>query len=150
MANDTLPPAWQYYANRSHAARAAHAAACVPLGNGREEQLDGILNAIATGLDFTPDLVARLERLPWNRAAKHRRLERTLQRRDSERDRSARRPPHRSREYPTLDEEHLRVARFLIAGDSYRVIACRLSTTVGALKMRVSRWRQAVRAADAV
>ncbi len=144
MTNDPLPPARQYYADRS---RDTHRAACDRLGNVREEQLDGILDSIATGRDFTPDLFARLERLPWNRAKKHRRLQRTLRRLESARERSARRPSHDLKEYLTLDAEHLQVERLTIAGDSYPVIARRLTTTVGALKMRVSRWRQAVRAA---
>ena len=146
MTNQALPTEWQYYADR---ARDAHTASCDPLAAGREEQLDKILASIATGRDFTPAVVARLERLPWNRAKKHRRFDRTLRQRESVRERTALRPPHSIGEFPTLDAEHFRVEGLLIAGESYPVIARRMATTVAALKMRVVRWRRAIRATQA-
>lgn len=146
MSNETLPTPWQYYAGR---ARDAHDSAYDQFAPGREEQLDEIIDSIARGIDFTPTVVARLERVPWNRAKKHRRLVCKLQRRESVRQLTALQPPRSVKELPTLHAQHLRVERFLIAGHSYPVIARRLTTTVGALKMRVIRWRQAIRASQA-
>ena len=115
--------------------------------SGREEQLDEVIDSIARGIDFTPTLVARLERAPWNRAKKYRRLDRTLRRRESVREQTAFRPPRCVGEVLALDAEHLQVEQFLIVGDSYLVIARQLATTVSAFKMRLSRWRRAIRAA---
>lgn len=144
MTTEDLSPAWQYYEKCSSR---VHAGRCDSLAAGQEEQLDAILELSATGCDFTPELVACLERLPWNRAKKHVGMARMLRQRENARDRNSRRPvaPHPT--LPLLDPAHWRVEVSLAAGEPYGTIASGLGTTVGGLKMRVSRWRRNVRAA---
>ena len=113
---------------------------------GQEEQLNAILELSATGRDLTPELVASLERLPWNRAKKHIRIVCVLREREYARDRNSRRPVAPHPELPPLDPTHWRVEVSLAAGETYGAIAAGLGTTVGGLKMRVSRWRRNVRA----
>ena len=144
MTTEDLSLCWQYYEKCSFR---VHNRRCDSLAAGQEEQLGVILELIATGCDITPEHVACLERLPWNRAKKHVRLARTLREREYARVRLCRRPVARRPEFPPLDPAHWRVEVSLAAGVNYGAIASGLGTTVGGLKMRVSRWRRKVRAA---
>ncbi len=66
-----LPAQWQYYAER---ARQTHRGRVDDFGYGREELLSETLAVIESGNPFTDECRQRLDRLPWNRAKKHRRL----------------------------------------------------------------------------
>jgi hypothetical protein len=71
----SLPAHWQYYAER---ARQTHHGRVDDFGYGREELLSETLAVIESGSPFTDDCRERLDRLPWNRAKKNRRLRRAL------------------------------------------------------------------------
>lgn len=142
MSTDTLPVHWQYYARNAHLTDRRR---CDCLAAGHEEQLDAILDAIAAGDDFTPERLACFERIPWNRAKKHRRLAHVLRRRESAQVDQLVRRADAADELPRLSVEHLRVEWSLASGETYLGIASVLKLTVGALKMRLSRWRREVR-----
>ena len=79
----SLPAHWQYYAER---ARQTHHGRVDDFGYGREELLSETLAVIESGSPFTDDCRQRLDRLPWNRAKKYRRLRLSLRdRRSTER-----------------------------------------------------------------
>src|SRR5439155_20826841 len=71
VSDDSLPSQWQYYSDR---AREAHAGYAGDFGQGREELLHETLKFIGTGNQFTDEQRARLDRIPHNRAKRHRRL----------------------------------------------------------------------------
>ena len=69
-SESSLPAHWQFYAERAHK---THRGRVDDLGYGREELLWQALAVIASGSPFTDECRQRLDRLPWNRAKKHRR-----------------------------------------------------------------------------
>jgi hypothetical protein len=70
-SDTSLPAHWQYYADR---ARQTHHGRVDDFGYGREELLGETLAVIQSGVPFTDNCRQRLDRIPRNRAKKHRRL----------------------------------------------------------------------------
>lgn len=70
-SDSPLPAHWQFYTER---ARQTHYGRVDDRGYGREELLWETLAAIQSGIPFTEDCRQRLDRIPWNRSKKHRRL----------------------------------------------------------------------------
>ncbi len=70
-SDSPLPAHWQFYAER---ARQTHHGRVDDFGYGREELLGETLAVIQSGVPFTNDCRQRLDRIPWNRAKKYRRL----------------------------------------------------------------------------
>lgn len=139
VPDPALPPHWQYYADR---ADEAHRGRAADYGRGREEQLDETLRLIEKGRRFTKKLRRRLDRLPYNRSKKHTRLRLHL----------LRNPviSYEDDHEPLLDRVHAALSAAawevecrLAAGESYAAVAGGI--TVASLKMKVSRWRAAVR-----
>ncbi len=148
--DEPLPTHWQFYADR---ARQAHLGLADDFGQGREELLNDTLTFIETGDPFTDEARDRLDRVPHNRAKKHRRLRlylfghSALTCLDGPDDEAGR----------LLDEVHealspaeWQVECRLAYGESYADIAGDIGVSEGALKMRASRWRARVREAVAV
>jgi hypothetical protein len=145
-----LPPSWQHYANRS---LQAHRAYADDYGQGREEQLNETLNLIQLNGTLTDEQRAGLDRIPHNRSKKYKRLRlhllasRTLTCFDGPEDEDA----------WLLDQVHeaLTPAEWdvecrLAYGETYADVAGDTGVSVGALKMKVSRWRARVRETIAV
>lgn len=139
VSDDDLPPHWKYYATRAHE---AHCGRADDYGQGREEQLDETLSLIAKGRRFTKKLRQRLDRLPHNRSKKHTRLRLHLLCNPvvSCEDENE---PLIDRVHATLTSVAWEIECRLAAGESYAALGG--GVTVAALKMRVSRWRVAVR-----
>jgi hypothetical protein len=74
-SDPSLPAHWQFYADR---ARQTNHGLVDDFGYGREELLWETLAVIESGIPFTDDCRQRLDRIPRNRAKKHRRLRRYL------------------------------------------------------------------------
>jgi DNA-directed RNA polymerase specialized sigma24 family protein len=143
--DNPLPSHWQYYAER---AREAHLGYADDFGQGREELLHETLKFIRTGDPFTDERRASLDRVPHNRAKKHRRLrlymfgQATLTYFDGKDD-----PDSQliDRVHESLSPSEWEVECRLAEGESYAAIAASSGVSPDALKMRVSRWRTRVR-----
>jgi hypothetical protein len=141
--DQTLPPHWQYYADRS---READLGRVNDFGQGREELLNDTLKFFQTGEPFTDERRASLDRVPHNRAKKHRRLRlylfghATLTYVDGPDDEAAR---LLDRVHEALSSGEWEVECRLAAGEVYADMASG-GLSPGALKMRVSRWRARV------
>ena len=151
MSTPTLSVEWQCYAECSER---THRRRCDAFGNGSEEQCCKILDDIAKATEFTLGVRESIERLPWNRAKKHIRLQRCIRRRAEQfdRERQQRRacPGPDTAVLDLLAPTQFAIETRLAEGESYCIIACDLGVAEGALKMKVSRWRQEVRAAFAI
>jgi hypothetical protein len=66
-----LSPQWQFYAEYAHQ---THIRRVDDFGYGCEECLWETLAAVESGSPFSDECRKRLERIPWNRAKKYRRL----------------------------------------------------------------------------
>lgn len=143
---NTLPAHWQFYAER---ARETHLGRVDDFGYGREELLWETLAVIQSGVAFTDDCRQRLDRIPWNRAKKHRRL-RTC---------PVVRPLHGSAQEASAVEvadsvHQLRgmlspgeweVECRLAVGQTYAEVALAHSLSPDTLKVRAGRWRARIR-----
>ncbi|QJW95377.1 hypothetical protein [Frigoriglobus tundricola] len=136
-----LPPLWQYYSDH---AREAHDGRADEFGQGREEQLNETLRLIESGKPFTNAMRATLDRLPRNRSKKHVRLRvwsfghAVFSYRDFQ-------EPLIDKVYESLAPAEWLVECKLAGGESYATIAADTGVTEAALKMRVLRWRSALR-----
>jgi hypothetical protein len=146
----SLSTHWQYYLNR---AREADINRLDTFGYGREEQLDAILTAIRDGIDFTEDLIGRLDRIPQNRARKHRRLlshfrSPTTPSRQVEAAhvRTATLKDLAAHVRGLTSDDEWRVELRLAEGEGYEAISRDHGVSQGAMKVRVNRWRQRLRA----
>ena len=152
LAQATSPPAhWGYYLIRSLEADASR---CDDFDHGREEQLDETLNFIRSGDPLDDQTRSRLDRIPWNRAKKYRRL----RQRFSE-GAAAVRPGDASHVQATtvadavaaitevMSPNHKAIEYRLAFGETYSEVASDHGVTSGALKVRVKRWRDVIRAA---
>jgi hypothetical protein len=139
VPDDDLPPHWKYYADR---ADEAHRGRADDYGQGREEQLDETLRLIEKGKRFTKNRMARLDRLPHNRSKKYTRLRLyTFQHPVVSYE-----DDHETlidRVHAALSPAQWEVECRLVAGESYAALAG--GVTVASLKMKVSRWRAAIR-----
>jgi hypothetical protein len=138
-----IPPHWQYYSDR---ACEAHEGRSDDFGSGREEQLDETLRFIETGEPFTDDKRAALDRLPFNRSKKYARLRSYVfghavlsYREDLD--------PIIGYAHESLAPGEWEIECRLADGESYAAVAA--ENSVGAIKMRVSRWRMRIREAHA-
>lgn len=145
-SDSSLPSHWQYYAE---CARQAHHGRVEDFGYGREELLGETLAVIESGLPFTDDCRQRLDRLPRNRAKKHRRLRLYL---------FGKRSPARAQELSAVDVadaiDQVRdllspgewaVEWRLASGETYAEVALDLDVSPDTLKVRAARWRARIR-----
>jgi hypothetical protein len=148
----SLPAHWDYYLDRSLEAQTAR---YDDLGHGREEQLWETLDVIQKGGPFDDATRERLDRLPWNRAKKHRRLRRRL---------AANVPPARPGEGPHVEEiaaadtatavrgslrpDQWDVEYRLARGETFAEVAPLYGVAPGTLKARVTRWRARLRSSS--
>jgi hypothetical protein len=142
----SLPAHWQFYAERAHE---THHGRVDAYGDGREELLWETLAVIQSGDPFTDDYRQRLDRIPRNRAKKHRRLRRHL---------LGRSLPDRAQEAAAvkvtdsvdevrgmLSPGEWEVEWRLAAGQTYAEVALDRGLSPDALKVRASRWRARLR-----
>lgn len=145
-AHPILAPQWQYYADRSSEADRGKAD---EFGHAREEQLNEVLHAIERGDVFDEECLARLDRIPQNRAKKHRRLRVVVKNQESTIESVASDCVERAdliasvRVILTL---HQWVVEYRLATDAtYDVLSREYDITPGAIKVQVCRWRVRVR-----
>jgi hypothetical protein len=141
----SIPFWWQYYSDRG---REAHCGYADDFGHGREELLHETLKFITTANPFTDEQRARLDRVPHNRAKKHRRLRLYLSRTVTPTYFSATDDPDTQRidfVHESLSPTEWEIECRLADGESYGVIAANTGVSPDALKMRVSRWRARLR-----
>jgi hypothetical protein len=145
-SESALSPHWAYY---SECASETDTGPVNDLGNGREEQLWAILEAIELRLPLTEECRQRLDRIPWNRAKKFRRLGHFLEQTSSL-------CVGDSTDVIELADtlEHVRtfmsaaewdVECDLASGRTYAEVALKLGISPEALKVRAGRWRAHVR-----
>jgi hypothetical protein len=141
-----LPAHWQFYAER---ARQTHHGRVDDFGYGREELLSETLTVIQSAIPFTDDCRQRLDRIPRNRAKKHRRLRLYLLGRPS---------PASAQEASAVDladsvdevrgmlsPSEWKVECRLAAGQTYAEIALDCGISPDTLKVRAGRWRARIR-----
>jgi hypothetical protein len=145
-SNSPLPAHWQYYADR---ALQTHHRRVDELGYGQEELLWETLAVIQSGIPFTDDCRQRLDRLPWNRAKKHRRLRLYLLRKQSS---DSRRKASAVEVTDSVDQvrgmlspDEWEVEWRLAAGQTYAEVALDRGLSPDALKVRAARWRAGIR-----
>ncbi len=148
-AAHSLSTHWHYYLTR---AREADANRFDTFGYGREEQLDEILMSIQDGLDFTEDLIGRFDRIPQNRARKHRRLLSHIKSpatpyrlEEATHVRTATFKDIAARVRELMSDDEWRVELRLAEGEGYDAISQDYGVPQGTMKVRVSRWRQRIR-----
>ena len=144
--NDFLSPQWNYYLQKS---QEAHEAPYDDLGHGREEQLNEVLDVIQQGDSFGESTRKRLDRLPWNRAKKYRRLRFMLSRIQALSYSFAYHFIEANDEMAVV-RQHLSLDNWdielkLARGNTYLELAPTLGITSEALKVRVNRWRKQFR-----
>jgi hypothetical protein len=143
---DNSPPShWQYYSDR---ASEAHAGYVGDFGQGREELLHEALKFIGTGKPFTDEQRARIDRIPHNRAKKHRRLRLYRYGNSAAIYFDAKDDPNAQLiefVHESLSPGEWEVECRLAGGETYAAVAANTGTSPDALKMRVSRWRERVR-----
>jgi hypothetical protein len=142
---NSLPSQWQYYSDR---AREAHRGYSDDFGQGREELLHETLKFIGTGNPFTCEDRARLERIPHNRAKKHRRLRLYIYGNVAPTYLDAKDDPEGQLigfVHGWLSPSEWEVECRLAGGESYAAVAANTDVSPDALKMRVSRWRARMR-----
>jgi hypothetical protein len=146
-SDPALPPRWQFYADR---ARQTHDGRIDDFSYGREELLWESLRAIESDVPLTDDCKLRLDRIPHNRAKKHRRLRLHP---------SCRRTPFADHSgFETVDRADLlawvrlrlsptewEIERRLAYGQTYCQVAIDYGLSSAALKVRTARWRARVR-----
>lgn len=145
VPDNSLPSHWQYYSDRASEAYAGYVG---DFGQGREELLHEALKFIGTGSPFTDDERARLDRVPHNRAKKHRRLRLYTYRKSSSIYFDAKDDPNAQLiefVYRSLSPGEWEVECRLAEGETYAAVATNTGLSPDALKMRVSRWRERVR-----
>ena len=140
---------WEFYLEAS---RRADSEPLDSEGRGREEQLDEILHQMGSDAAFTPELCNRLNRLPWNRAKKHRALRRRYRMVFANKTVPDQHPCERliAEEAMETIRRKLTVMQFeiesrLSGGQTYAIVTAVFRQSPGVLKMRVSRWRREVR-----
>ncbi len=142
ISDQSLSTYWQYYADR---AWETHQGRADEYGLGCEEQLCETLAVIQRDESFDEACRSRLDRMPHNRAKKHRRLRRyrctyrQVERNQIELTESI------SQIRVILTDEQFAVEFRLANGESYRELAHEFEVSVTALKVRVCRWRERVR-----
>jgi hypothetical protein len=149
---DSLLPHWRYYADRSSEVNLGPAD---EFSLGREEQLHETLAFIESGEQFTDAVRERLDRIPHNRAKKHRRLLSFL--RGQLRGQEPGYAPGQDDQaaqllndvHAALTPEEWLVECRLACGETYAEVADGILSPT-ALRMRVSRWRAMVRQTVAV
>jgi hypothetical protein len=141
-----LPAHWQFYSERAHQ---THHSRVDDLGYGCEELLCETLALIQSGVSFTEDCRQRLDRIPWNRAKKHRRMRKHLaQSLQLE-------CPHETEFVEMADlvdvvrralsHSEFEVEYSLAHGQTYSELAIGRGCSPDALKVRVGRWRARIR-----
>lgn len=149
-SDERLPVHWRFYEDR---ARQAHLGPADDYSQGREELLNDTLTFMKTGDPFTDEVRDRLDRLPQNRAKKHRRLRlylfghSALNCFDGPDDDDAR---LLDQVHEALSPREWDVECRLACGETFADVAGASGMSVGALKMRASRWRARVREMVAV
>ena len=144
LAN-SVPFWWQYYSDR---AREAHCGYADDFGQGREELLHETLKFISTGSPFTDEHRGRLDRVPHNRAKKHRRLRLYLSCNAAPTYLAAEDDPDTQLidfVHESLSPTEWEIECWLANGEGYAAIAAKTGVSPDALKMRVSRWRARLR-----
>jgi hypothetical protein len=142
----SLPAHWQFYSDRAYQ---AHHGRVDDFGYGCEELLWETLAVIQSGVRFTEDCRQRLDRIPWNRAKKHRRMRKLL---------AQGLPRERASETDIVETADLvdmvrcvlspsefEVEHCLASGQSYAKLAIGRGCSPDALKVRVGRWRARIR-----
>lgn len=146
IAPSILAPQWQYYANHSSETDRGKAD---EFGHAREEQLNEVLLAIELGDVFDEECQARLDRIPQNRAKKHRRLRVVAKHHvstiESVASDCAERADLIASVRVILTPREWTVEFRLSSGATYDVLAREYETSPGALKVQVCRWRVRVR-----
>lgn len=141
-----LAPQWQYYAEHSSEADRGKAD---EFGHGREEQLNEVLHAIERGDVFDEECLARLDRIPQNRAKKHRRLRVVVKNRVSAIESVASDCAERADTIASVREIltplQWVVEYRLATGATYDVLSREYDIKPGAIKVQVCRWRVRVR-----
>lgn len=140
---------WEFYLEAS---RRADSEPLDSEGWGREEQLDEILHQMGSDAAFTPELCNRLNRLPWNRAKKHRALRRRYRSWAVAKTVADAHPCERLIDLESIESirrrltaKQFEVEDRLSQGQTYTAVAAVFQVSPGVLKMRVSRWRCEVR-----
>jgi hypothetical protein len=147
-SDSSLPAHWQYYAERAHE---AHHGRVDAFAYGREELLWATLAVIESGSPFTDECRQRLNRLPWNRAKKYRRLRGRLM---------SRRTVASAQDLTAVDVANAdaveqvrgmlsanewKIECRLAAGQTYAEVALDCGLSPDTLKVRASRWRARIR-----
>ena len=142
----SLPAHWQFYAER---ARQTHHGRVDDFGSGREELLWEALAVIESGSPFTDECRQRLDRLPWNRAKKHRRMRLHFLRRPSPADTQKASAVDVADSVDQvrgmLSPGEWEVECRLAAGQTYAQVALDRGISPGTLKVTVGRWRARIR-----
>jgi hypothetical protein len=146
-SDPSLSAHWQFYSER---ALQTHRGRVDDLAYGREELLWETLVVIESRSPFTDDCRQRLDRIPWNRAKKHRRLRLHLLQRGSLAADQKLRPVEvagcsieqvRSMLSPNEWEVEYRLA----TGQTYADVARDRGISPETLKVRAGRWRARIR-----
>ena len=141
----SFPAQWQFYEER---AWQTHHGRVDDFGYGREELLSEILAVIESGSPFTDDCCQRLDRLPWNRAKKYRRLRLFLRRpspADTQKTSVVEVADSANQVRGMLSPGEWEVERRLAAGQTYAQVALDRGISPDTLKVRVGRWRAQIR-----
>ena len=142
----SLPAHWQFYAER---ARQTHRGRVDDFSYGREELLSETLAVIESGSPFTDECSQRLDRLPWNRAKKHRRMRLHFLRRpspaDTQKTSVVEVADSANQVRGMLSPGEWEVERRLAAGQTYAQVALDRGISPDTLKVRVGRWRAQIR-----
>jgi hypothetical protein len=145
-ASTPLPAHWQFYADH---ARETHRGLVDDIGYGREELLWETLAVIESGTPFTDDRRQRLDRTPWNRAKKHRRLRLYLLNRPSsagaQTDSTVEVADSVEQVRGMLSQAEWNVEWRLAGGQTYAQVALDHGLSPEAMKVRAARWRARVR-----
>ncbi len=142
----SLTAQWQFYAQH---ARQTHYGRVDDFGYGREELLGETLAIIESDSPFTDECRQRLDRIPWNRAKKHRRLRLHF---------LGRLPSSSAQEVSAIEvadsvdqvrgmlsPSELQVECRLAADQTYAEIALDCGLSGDTLKVRAGRWRARIR-----
>ncbi len=141
-----LPAHWLFYSERAHQ---THHGRVDDFGYGREELLWEILELIQLGAPFTEDCRQRLDRIPWNRAKKHRRLRRCLVKGAFPQSAEVAEPVELTDSIDQvrgmLSPSEWEVECRLAAGQTYAEVALDRGIFPETLKVRAGRWRARIR-----
>ncbi len=145
-SHSPLPAPWQYYAAR---ARQTDRVRVGDFGNGLEELLRETLEVIQSGVPFSDACRQRLDRIPLNRAKKHRRLRLYLRQRPSVAANQETSPLEVAESIEQVrgmfSDSEWEVECRLAAGQRYAEIALERGLSPEALKVRAARWRARIR-----